>query len=198
MEKVRLREALLRRALPARIVRRISFDFARSNTVHPDTAWALFALTQASAARVVIETGTYWGYATSFIAAALANNSAGKAYTIDLSKKSGRRIPRDLRRHVVFVRGQTGVSVLRTLSTQVQPTMFFQDSVHDYEGVRAEIHEVASFLPIGGVIAVHDTVDPGVQQALQTLNGFALYLLVVGDPQGLGVAIKMENSNVIS
>jgi len=195
MEKVRLREKWLRSMLPSHIVRRITPDFARSATIHPDTAWTLFVLAQALQAQVVFETGTYWGYSTSFLAAALANNPTGVVYTIDLSKESGRRVPRDLRSRVKFLRRQSGISALRTLMAQVQPVLFFQDSVHDYEGVRAELHEVASGMAVGSVIAVHDAAEPEVQNALKTLNDFALYSLVSDDPQGLGVAIKREIVN---
>ena len=64
----RRRELMLRRFLPARLVRRLDRGFARSNTVHPQTATALYRLCRASNAAAVYETGTYWGYSTSYLA----------------------------------------------------------------------------------------------------------------------------------
>ena len=183
-------ERVFRVILPDRVTRRLTLGLARCWTVHPSTAHALFTLARSLRPAVTFETGTYWGYATTFLAAAVADAPEAKVYTIDLAHESGRYVPASLRDHIVFIRGERGVTALARLCESYHPTLFFQDSVHDYDGVRSELSIVAPHLMPGGVIAVHDAIAPEVLQALSELDVFDVFLVEGSDPQGLAVATK--------
>lgn len=198
LETVRQRETTLRRFLPPQIVRRLDAGFARSNTVHPDTGRALYAICRACRPQSVFETGTYWGYSTAYLAAALrdekdSNAGSGKVYTFDIYARAGRHIPRSLLPHIEMHRGRPSVEAMPAVLGKVTPGLFFQDSRHDYQGVADELQIVKPHLPPGAVVLFHDFVEPQVRKAaVDVLNDFVVYELDTQDPQQVGVALKPQ------
>jgi predicted O-methyltransferase YrrM len=189
LESIRKRENLLRRWLHPGLIRRLDRGFARSNTVHPDTGRALYAISRASSAKCVYETGTYWGYTTSYLAAGLVDG--GKVYSFDIYRYAGKHIPKSLRKRVELHRGKPSIDSMPAVLQFAVPDIFFQDSRHDYAGVAAELRVVAPHLRPGAVVLFHDFVLPDVRRAaLEILQGYRLYLLDTRDPQQLGIAIK--------
>ncbi len=190
VELLRDRELWLRRFLPAALVRRIDGCYARSNTTHPETGRALYAICRASQARCVIETGTYWGYSTTYLAAAVEHSDGGKVWTFDLNPKAGKHIPHRYRPWVEVQRGKPSTESLPEVLRRVIPDLFFQDSLHDYAGVVEELRLIAPTLKPGAVCLFHDFVVPDVRRAAtDMLPGYTIYALESGDPQQLGVAI---------
>ena len=192
MVRLLRRETQLRRWLPAPIVRRLDAGFARSNTVHPDTARALFAIVCAARPTIVFETGTYWGFSTSILAAAVRATRGTAVHTFDLYPKAGAHIAAALRPWIVMHRGQPSVESMPPVLDTVVPDVFFQDSRHDYAGVGDELKIVAPRMPANAVILFHDWVDPQVRRAardhLPTSAGWRFARIAGEDPQQLGVA----------
>ena len=192
VDAIRDREQTLRRLLPAQIVRRLDAGMARSNTVHPDTGRALYGICRAVRARNVFETGTYWGYSTAYLAAALPEDGTGRVWTFDIYAKAGRHVPRSLRPRIEFLRGKPSVETLPAILNQVTPELFFQDSRHDYEGVAQELRLVAPHLKPGAVVLLHDFMEEQVRNAVcDVLQGYAVYRVQGEDPQQLGAAVKI-------
>jgi predicted O-methyltransferase YrrM len=186
------REMILRRYLPPQLVRRLDVGFARSNTIHPDTAQALYNICYTSQIQNVFETGTYWGFSTTYLAAALQDKGAGKVYTFDIYGKAGKHIPKSLMSRIEMFRGRRSTEAMQEVLARVTPDLFFQDSVHDYEGVVEELELVAHYLKPGAVVLFHDFVEPQVRQAARdVLAGYEMYVLDTSDPQQLGVAFKV-------
>jgi len=195
VEAIRKRESRLRQLLPPQLVRRLDAGFARSNTVHPDTGHALYAICRASGANHVFETGTYWGYSTAYLAAALEDARAtGKVHSFDIYPRAGKHIPKSLRSRIELYLGKPSVETMPAVLEKVVPDLFFQDSRHDYEGVTEELKVVAPYLKPGSVILFHDFVEPNVKQAaIDVLHDYTIYVLDLQDPQQLGVAVRMSN-----
>jgi predicted O-methyltransferase YrrM len=193
-ESIRQRENKLRKLLPQQLVRRLDAGFARSSTVHPDTGHALYTICRASQATHVFETGTYWGYSTAYLAAALEDaRASGKVHTFDIYPHAGKHIPKSLRSRIELYRGRASVETMPTVLEKVVPDVFFQDSRHDYEGVTEELKVVIPYLKPGAVILFHDFVEPNVRQAaIDVLAKYNIYVLELQDPQQLGVAIKND------
>lgn len=193
VETLRQREGALRRLLPDKIIRRLDRGFARSATVHPDTGQALYAICRAWRPDVVFETGTYWGYSTAFLAAAVRDNGVGKLHTFDLDSHAGRHFPRSLNAYAEFHRGRPSTESMPPILEQGAPQLFFQDSRHDYEGVLQELQIVAPRMNRGAVVLFHDFSAPDVRRAARDgllSHGFSVRLLQSGDPQEIGVAVK--------
>ena len=194
VDSLRQRETFLRKFLPPQIIRRLDAGFGRSYTVHPDTGNALFAVCRALRPRCVFETGTYWGYSTAYLAAAVRENGGGKVHTFDLYPRAGRHIPRVLRPHVVLHRGKPALEAMPAVLREAPPSVFFQDSCHDYEGILGELKMVAPCLIPGGIVLLHDFVTPDVRRAASdALAGYSIYVLETQDPQQLGVAVKPKS-----
>lgn len=138
----------------------------------------------------MFETGTYWGYSTAYLAAALRDRNAGKVYTFDIYPKAGKHIPRSLMPHIEIHRGEPSTVAMPPVLEKVTPGLFFQDSRHDYEGVADELKIVVPRLPKGAVILFHDFVEPNVSRAaVDHLPGYNVYVLRTDDPQQLGIAL---------
>jgi len=192
LESVRQRENSLRSFLPYWLIRRLDAGFARSNTVHPDTGYALYSISRASCANCIFETGTYWGYSTAYLAAALEDSKAsGKVYTFDIYPRAGQHIPKSLRPRVELYRGKPSIETMPKVLKEVTPDVFFQDSRHDYEGVFEELNVVAPYLKSRAIILFHDFVELEVRRAAtEVLTDYSIYILDTQDPQQLGIAIK--------
>ncbi len=187
----RIKEKKLLSLLPAFLVRRIDSGFARSLTIHPQTAKALYYICLYGPIENVFETGTCWGYSTAYLASALKKKNGGKVYTFDIYEKAGRHIPDELLPQVELIRGEPSVLTMPTVLEHVKPQLFFQDSRHDYAGVQEELEIVAPQMEKGSVILIHDFVYPEVSRAVkETLKDFELLVLDNEDPQQLGMAVK--------
>jgi predicted O-methyltransferase YrrM len=188
---IRKRENWLKSFLPSPIVRRLDAGFARSNTVHPDTGNALYSICYATQANNVFETGTYWGYSTAYLAAALQDRNAnGKVYSFDIYEKAGKHIPNSLRDRITLTLGKPSTESMPEILKTVQPDVFFQDSRHDYDGVAEELAVIKSFLKPKSVVLFHDFVEPNVQRAAHDmLPGYDIFVLDLQDPQQMGIAI---------
>jgi predicted O-methyltransferase YrrM len=194
VESIRQRENKLRKLLPPQLLRRLDVGFARSNTVHPDTGHALYTICQASHANHVFETGTYWGYSTAYLAAALEDiHAIGKVHTFDIYPHAGKHIPKSLRSRIELYRGKPSVETMPGVLEKVAPDVFFQDSRHDYKGVSEELKVVAPYLKPRAVILLHDFVEPNVRRAaIDTLESYSFYVLESQDTQQLGIAVKND------
>ena len=192
VDSIRQKEKSLYKFLPSQLIRRFDAAFARSNTVHPDTGHALYAICRASRANHVFETGTYWGYSTAYLAAALKDADAtGKVHTFDIYPHAGKYIPKTLQSHIELYRGKPSVETMPEVLKQVVPDLFFQDSRHDYEGVSEELKVVTPYLKPGSVVLFHDFVEPNVRRAaIDFLHDYTIYILESEDPQQLGLAVK--------
>ncbi len=187
----RAREMSLRKSLDPRIVRRLDAGFARSNTVHPDTGRALYSICFASGTQNVFETGTYWGFSTAYLASALKDKHGGKVYTFDIYQKAGKHIPKSLMPFVEMHKGLPSTEMMPPVLAKIIPELFFQDSRHDYEGVKEELEVIVPHLKQNSVIMFHDFVAPEVRQAaVDVLDGYTIYVLDSSDPQQVGIAIK--------
>lgn len=185
------RDLSMQKVLDPRIVRRLDTGFARSSTVHPDTGKALYSICYASGAQNVFETGTYWGFSTAYLASALKDKRGGKVYTFDTYRNAGKHIPKELLPYVEMHKGKPSTEMMPPVLTNITPEMFFQDSLHDYEGVKGELQVIAPHLPINSVVMFHDFINPEVRRAAtEILSGFTFYLLDNADPQQIGVAIN--------
>lgn len=193
VDSVLSRENRLRKFLHPGIVRRLDAGFARSNTVHPDTGRALYAICRAVAPACVFETGTYWGYSTAYLAAAVRDSGHGMVHTFDIYARAGKHLPHALRPHVQMHRGLPSVECMPQVLEACAPGLFFQDSRHDYEGVLEELQMAAPCMQPGSVILVHDFVEPEVRRAVRQAlkeDEYKACVLDGADPQQLCVAIK--------
>lgn len=192
VDAARKKEHTLRGLLPHWLVRRLDAGFARSNTVHPDTGHALYAICRASGAQHVFESGTYWGYSTAYLAAALRDGAAsGKVWSFDIYSHAGKHIPKGLRPHIELRRGRPSAEAMPKVLAEVKPDLFFQDSRHDYEGVFEELRVVVPHLKPEAVVLFHDFVAPDVRRAaLEVMTGYQFYVLDSADPQQLGITLK--------
>ncbi|MEP6622521.1 MAG: class I SAM-dependent methyltransferase [bacterium] len=186
----RNREQWLRRFLPPQIIRRLDRGFARSYTVHPDTARALYAVARAVRPAVIFETGTYWGYSTAILAAAVRDAGSGVVHSFDLYPHAGAHIPSSLMEWVRLHRGAPATASMPAVLQDALPDLLFQDSVHDYDGVLAELRVVAPRMKPGAVVCFHDFVVEGVvQAAVDGLPGWFIAQIAGSDPQQFGIAI---------
>lgn len=189
----RNRELTMKKMIDPRIVRRLDSGFARSNTVHPDTGTALYSICYACGAHNVFETGTYWGFSTSYLASALKDKGAGKVHTFDIYEKAGKHIPKNLLPFIDLHRGHPSVEMMPPVLSHITPELFFQDSRHDYEGVKEELEIIMPHLKQDAVVIFHDFIEPEVKRAaIEVLDGFRFYILDSDDPQQVGIAINSE------
>ncbi|MFM7101713.1 MAG: class I SAM-dependent methyltransferase [Verrucomicrobiota bacterium] len=131
------------------------------------------------------------GYSTTYLAAAVDHLGAGHVHSFDLYPRAGRHLPDSLRGRVTLHLGRPATEALPAVLAQGAPDLFFQDSVHDYPGVLAELQCVVPCLPPHGVVLIHDFVAHGVRQAaVDGLPGYRIHELEGDDPQILGVAFR--------
>lgn len=186
----RAREMRLLRWIPPRLLRRLDRGFARSFTICPDTARALYAIARAVHPATTLETGTYWGYSTAVLAAAARDAGAGMVHSFDLYPRAGAHIPDALRPWIRLHLGLPATEAMPALLAESAPQLFFQDSVHDYDGVLAELQVAVPMLAKEAVVLFHDFSGEGVRQAaVEGLPSYFLAQIDVDDPQQLGIAI---------
>jgi hypothetical protein len=193
VDSVLRKENFLRKLLPGGAVRRLDAGLARSNTVHPDTARALYAICRTLSPACVFETGTYWGYSTAYLAAAVRDNGYGIVHTFDIYARAGKHLPRNLRSYVQMHLGQPSTEAIPSVLSKLAPQLFFQDSRHDFEGVSQELKMVTPNMPSNSVVLIHDFIDKEVRRAVTEIlspEQYDVFALEGQDPQQLGVAVK--------
>ena len=135
-----------------------------AGNVHPHTGLLLYTLALNARPTIVVETGTFYGYSTWFLAEAMREWGEGTVYTVDPNMSL---VPEGVRSHphIRLIEGH-GHGVLPHLLPELGEVHFaFLDS---YKRMALmEFIDVAPFLVPGGMIVFHDT------QAFNT--GKALY-----------------------
>jgi len=124
--------------------------------VHPHTALMLFALALNQRPQAILETGTFYGYSTFFLAQALKiwNTSGSMVYTIDPVQT----LIADAVKEHPFVSCIEGRSeeILPQLLSQIEEVQFaFLDSYKRL--VYKEFLMVDPYIPPGGIVVFHDT-----------------------------------------
>jgi predicted O-methyltransferase YrrM len=147
-------------------------EFSAGN-VHPHTALMLFTLALNQRPKVIIETGTFYGYSTFALAKALEYwDDGGKVYTIDPDLSL---VADEVKNHpnVELIEGMSQ-DKLPGLLEQVGEVQFcFLDSYKRL--VYWEFQHCEPYVPEGGIIAFHDTQFLG--------TGHTLYNIIYSNPQ---------------
>ena len=122
--------------------------------IHLHTGILLYALVLNQRPKVIIETGTFYGYSTWFLAEALRQWGEGMVYTID---KEAKLVPDVIKKHphITFIEGYS-LEVLPGLLKEVEEVQFCFLDAYKRE-VLAELSMINSYLPQGGIVATHDT-----------------------------------------
>lgn len=122
--------------------------------VHPHTGLLLFALALNLRPDVIIETGTFYGYSTMFLAKACDLWQQGTVYTLDPEDKL---IAPEIRQHprVRCIRRRSTEALLELCRTVGCVDMLFLDSWKRL--CLWELLTVDPFIPEGGLVVAHDT-----------------------------------------
>jgi len=132
--------------------------------VHPHTGLVLFSLALNARPEFIIETGTWYGYSTMFLARACELHRHGKVYTMDPQQK---QIAGEIRKNpYVECIPQSSEEGLQALLDRLgRADMVFIDSWKRL--ALWELCVTEEFIPEGGLVIFHDT------QLLNT--GYSLY-----------------------
>lgn len=123
--------------------------------IHRDEALMLYLVVRSLKPAAVLETGTYRGTSTTFIASALKHNGSG--VVVDIDREAGRDIPQELREQVVLIRGRASTAAFAEIADRwPQFDLFFHDSRHTYGNVRTELQLFSPLVCTGGIIICHD------------------------------------------
>jgi len=138
-----------------------------AGSVHPHTGMLLYVLALNARATVVVETGTFFGYSTWWLAEAMREWGEGMVYTVDPDM---RHVPPAVSEHphVTMIQGH-GYKVLPKLMTEIGEIHFaFLDS---YKRMALmEFKDIRAHVVPGGMVVFHDT------QAFNTGHNLWLYL----------------------
>jgi predicted O-methyltransferase YrrM len=171
-------------------------------SLSPEAGLLLHALVRNVRPRTVVETGTFVGVSTLWIAGALAENGdGGRVHSFDTFGPIRRGPWRDvemlagrfefvaeqiaaagLREHVTLHAGDsaTGIAALHDeLGAAGGVEFAFIDGDHSVEGAWRDLLAVEPVLPTGGYVVLHDTFDDysgqeGPRQVLDQLNARAV------------------------
>ena len=173
-----------------RIIRKLTGNWG-CNSINDEFPKYLFALVRHFKPELIVESGTYNGYSTSFLAFAMIKNGLGKLVTIDINKKSGQIIPKTLKSNIMFI-NKDSLAVLRTHLTDSR-ILFFTDSVHTYKHVKKELSILLDYkLKKGSVVLIHDANVTGVRKAfVEMLNdGWQKTVIEIPNKPHLAIGIK--------
>jgi len=125
-----------------------------AGNIHPHTGLILFSLALNLRPKVIIETGTYYGYSTLFLAKVCEIWKEGMVYTIDTKPKQIDNIVRS-HPYIECVNGNS-TKVLPELLKKVNEVQFaFLDS---WKRIAfSEFKLVDPYLAEGGIVVFHDT-----------------------------------------
>jgi len=165
-----------------------------SNSVNDELPIYLYSLVRNFKPQLVLESGTYIGYSTSFLAYALAKNKFGSLTTIDTASRSGQVIPKELKSNLLLLRNSSSIDVLRNY---LKPSRicFFSDSVHTYDYVKGELDLVLSYkLKKGSLILIHDANVLGVRKAFFESLGkeWGKQIILFKNKPGLAIGVKIK------
>lgn len=150
-----------------------AIPFSAGN-VHPHTGMLLYAHVLNQRPKAIVETGTFYGYSTWFMAEALRHwGDGGKVYTIDPEQKL---IHNSIKNHsnVECIQGRSE-DVLPDLLKELGEVQFcFLDSYKRL--VYREFQLCRPYIPEGGIVCFHDT------QFLNT-GEMLCYVLHTKDPE---------------
>jgi predicted O-methyltransferase YrrM len=133
----------------------------------------LYALTILVKPGVVVETGTYTGQSTRYLARAIQKNGFGRFITADINPRCGAIEGAEL-----FVgRGEDMI-----MSLDVSIDLAFIDS-GNFETRRGEIYAVMSKLSPFGIVVLHDTAPQHIYGAIE--KDFDGQIIYCNTPRGL-------------
>jgi Methyltransferase domain len=176
------------------------FTYAHYSDAESALCRAVWCTTLHTRPEVVVETGVAHGITTRIVLEALAQNNLGHLWSIDLP------FPFDHRLHAETAVAVTDAcrprwSYLEGSSRQRLPSlvaqvghveMFVHDSLHTAKNTMFEMEQVASVLPVGGVMLVDD-IDSheGFKAFAARHSGYRTIVCRPGDGIGLfGIAVK--------
>lgn len=129
------------------------------------TGLFLYSLIRVTKPEIVIETGTAYGFSSSFILQALENNETGELFSIDYvfnpwqtKYMIGKAIPKNLRKRWTLIFGPS-VDKLSDLLSSQKPDIFIHDSEHTYKNMLFEFETVFPHLNENGFILSDDILD---------------------------------------
>ena len=150
-----------------------SIPFSCGN-VHPHTALLLFALVLNQRPKIIIETGTFYGYSTWFMAQALMawGDEESMLYTID---RTDSLIASQVKNHpkVTCITGESQEELPKLLEEVGEVQLAFLDSWKRL--ARHEFLTLHSYVPPGGIVVFHDSQ--------MTNTGKALYQWLTEQPE---------------
>jgi predicted O-methyltransferase YrrM len=119
---------------------------------------ALYVIVKITKPKIVVETGVWWGFSTSFILKALDENGHGHLYSIDIEQKSGRAIPKYLKKRWTFICGSSRTHLQPLLEAVGPIDIFIHDSDHSYENMMYKFRTSWGHLRKGGLL-IADNVE---------------------------------------
>lgn len=125
-----------------------------AGNIHPHTGMLLYALALNARPTVVIETGTFYGYSTWFLAEAMREWGEGTVYTIDpnisLASSGVRSHP-----HIKCINGYSYTVLLQLMPELGEVHFAFLDS---YKRMALmEFLDICQYVVPGGMVVFHDT-----------------------------------------
>lgn len=128
-------------------------QYGGGNAIEPVTGFLLYGLVRRYQPQLIWETGTHYGYATTWMALAVEANGFGRIVTVDNHAWEP----------LVWAEFGLGFCVERVLSDSRQCVpqhpvdLLFLDAYHDMDYVREEWAVLTPHVRPGGLILVHDT-----------------------------------------
>jgi len=130
----------------------------------------LYFITRLLKPAVILETGTWMGTSTSYLAKGCYDNKRGKLITVDKEEDVGHAIPDELLPYIEFhkeVDIRDALPIICNKETKID--MFFHDSEHSYQHARWEIEEVLPFISKGGLIVLRDVSNRNLHGMTMTV-----------------------------
>lgn len=123
--------------------------------------------------KLILETGTCYGYSALRLAAGLEEIGGGHIYTIDVLKQNHVFLRTQVEKYISFMEGRSDEVSLKSLPKGVKTEfdLLVLDSDHRYDTISAEINRFAPMLKMNGYILFHDSLFfDGVGLAVKSLQ----------------------------
>jgi predicted O-methyltransferase YrrM len=137
---------------------------ANSHAPYHDSAF-LYYVIRAIRPKIVIETGVWYGYSSTFILQALCEDGQGTLCSIDLKDENFPRglhegfvVPKELRSRWNLLLGRSEEKLPEALEKYPEVDLFVHDSDHSYDNMMYEFRAVWPKLRPGGML-VADNVE---------------------------------------